>query len=120
RAPLENRDCARLPRLPPLARPPVASRYAPRAMPSGTDGNQSPPAPQPSNQSVPAAQLSRGTPPNLPKSVTWFRVQNPRTEKTSAPIMPSANIALLALSARVHKAIVQRQHWGSTMALGTV
>jgi CspA family cold shock protein len=79
-------------------------------MPSGTDRNQSPPA----------AQRSHGTPPNLPKSVTWFRVQNPRTEKTSAPIMPSANIALLALSARVHKAIVQRQHWGSTMARGTV
>src|SRR5450759_1427346 len=30
-------EIARLPRLPPLARPPVASRYGPRDMPSGTD-----------------------------------------------------------------------------------
>jgi plasmid stabilization system protein ParE len=46
RAPLENRDCARLPHLPPLARPPVASHYGPRDVPSGTDRNQSNPLTQ--------------------------------------------------------------------------
>ena len=45
---------------PPLARPPVASHYAPRAVPSGTDSNQSPPAAHPSH----------AAPSNLPKSVT--------------------------------------------------
>jgi hypothetical protein len=32
--------------LQPLPRPPVASRYAPRDVPCGTDNNQSPPAAQ--------------------------------------------------------------------------
>jgi CspA family cold shock protein len=44
--------------------------------------------------------------------VTWFRVSNPRPQE--------ADIALLALSARVRKANVEHQQWGSSMARGTV